>query len=125
VRIGRATVIAFLGAAILSVTSPGVGMSRADIVIDPEIRALVLAGRARVLVALKVGESGAEQRADAIARAQDRVLSHLSEPHASLVRRYASIPMLALEIDATALRTLETLTDVVTSVKLDRMLKQQ
>jgi len=62
-----------------------------------------------VLVALKVGEPSDEQRADAIARAQDRVLSLLPEPHASLVRRrYASIPMLALEIDATALRTLET-----------------
>jgi hypothetical protein len=94
-------------------------------VIDPEIQALVLTGGARVLGTLKVGERGCEQHAAAIAQAQNRVLSGLSEPHAYLVRHYASIPMLALEIDDSVLRTLESLTDAVTSVQLDRALKQQ
>ena len=111
-------------AAIVSITTLGVDRARAHM-INPEIRVLVLAGRVRVLVALKIADPDGGQRADAIARAQDQVLSHLSEPHASVMRRYASIPMLALEIDATALRILETLNDVVTSVKLDRTLKPQ
>jgi len=45
--------------------------------------------------------------------------------HASVVRRYASIPMLALQIDAMTLRALETMPDVVAAVKLDRSLKPQ
>lgn len=75
---------------------------------------------------LQVPESGDEgQRADAIGRAQDAVLSRLPDGHAAVVRRYASIPMLALEIDAIALRALETMPDVVAAVKLDRSLKPQ
>ena len=88
----------------MSLTVLGAGISRADLVIEPEVRALVRSGRARVLVMLQVGESSDEaQRTDAIGRAQDAVLSRLPQSHTSVVRRYASIPMLALEIDATAL----------------------
>jgi len=73
---------------------------------------------------LQVPESGDEgQRADAIGRAQDAVLSRLPHGHASVVRRYTS--MLALEIDEIALRALETMPDVVAAVKLDRSLKPQ
>lgn len=94
--------------------------------IDPEVGVLVAAGLARVLVVLRVdGSSGQEGRAEAIGRAQDAVLSRLPEPHASVVRRYASVPALAFEIDATALRTLETMADIVVSVKLDRMMAPQ
>ena len=101
-------------------------MSRADPLVDPEVRALVLAGRARVLVTLQVADTGDQaQRADAIVRAQDAVLARLPQPHASVVRRYASVPLLALEIDATALRALEAMTDVVAGVKADRAMKPQ
>ncbi|HYR39036.1 MAG TPA: hypothetical protein VEW27_07740 [Methylomirabilota bacterium] len=101
-------------------------MPRADAMVDPEIRALVRVGRARVLVTLQVAEtSDPAQRADAIGRAQDAVLARLPSTHASVVRRYESIPLLALEIDATALRALETMTDVVAGVKLDRAVKPQ
>jgi len=41
------------------------------------------------------------------------------------VRRYASIPMLALEIDAMALHALETMPDVIAAVTLARSLKPQ
>ncbi len=94
--------------------------------IDPEVRALVSAGRARVFVILQVPDTGDQaQRADVIGRAQDAVLARLPQSHASVVRRYASVPMLALEIDATALRALETMSDVVAGVKLDRAVKPQ
>ena len=123
VRVG---VMALLVTEIVSGTALGAGMSRADPLVDPEVRALVRAGRARVLVMLQIVETGDQaQRADAIGRAQDAVLSRLPRPHASVVRRYESIPMLALEIDATALRALETMTDVVAGVKLDRAVRPQ
>jgi hypothetical protein len=123
VRVG---VMALLVTEIVSGTALGAGMSRADPLVDPEVRTLVRAGRARVLVMLQIVETGGQaQRADAIGRAQDAVLSRLPRPHASVVRRYESIPMLALEIDATALRALETMTDVVAGVKLDRAVRPQ
>jgi hypothetical protein len=94
--------------------------------VDPEVRALVSVGQARVFVMLQIPETGDQaQRSAAIGRAQDAVLARLPQPHASLVRRYASVPMLALEIDATALRALETMSDVVVGVKLDRAVKPQ
>ena len=122
----RAGVIALLVAQIVGVTALGAGMPRADAVIDPEIRALVRVGRARVLVTLQVAEtSDPAQRADVIGRAQDAVLARLASTHASVVRRYESILLLALEIDATTLRTLETMTDLVAGVKLDRAVRPQ
>ena len=127
-RVGlvRVGVAALLVMEIVSGTALGAGMSRADPLVDPEVRALVLAGRARVLVTLQVADTGDQaQRADAIVRAQDAVLARLPQPHASVVRRYASVPLLALEIDATALRALEAMTDVVAGVKADRAMKPQ
>lgn len=122
---GRAAVLA-LAVEIVSLTNLGAGISRADLVIDPEVRALVRSGRARVLVMLQVGDSGDEsQRADAISRAQDAVLSRLPPSHASVMRRFATIPVLALEIDATALLALENMTDLVVAVKWDRALAPQ
>lgn len=122
----RAGVVALLVAQIVGVTALGAGMPRADAMVDPEVRALVRVGRARVLVTLQVAEtSNQAQRADAIGRAQDAVLMRLPSTHASVVRRYESVPLLALEIDATALRALETMTDVVAGVKLDRAMKPQ
>ena len=123
VRVG---VMALLVTEIVSGTALGAGMSRADPLVDPEVRALVRVGRARVLVMLQIVETGDQaQRADAIARAQDALLARLPGPHASVVRRYASVPMVALEIDATALRALETMSDVVAAVKLDRAVRPQ
>jgi len=123
VRIG---VLALLLTEFVTGTVLGAGMSQADPLIEPEVRALTSVGRARVFVMLQVPETADQaQRADAIGRAQDAVLARLPQSHASVVRRYASVPMLALEIDATALRALETMSDVVAGVKLDRAVKPQ
>jgi hypothetical protein len=42
-----------------------------------------------------------------------------------VVRRFTSVPILALEIDAIALQALETMTDVVVDVRLDRPVRTQ
>ena len=126
VDIIRAGVITLLVTQVVSGMALGAGTSRADPLIDPEVRALVRTGRARVLVTLQIGEMKDQtQRAEAIGRAQDAILARLPAAHASVVRRYASIPLLALEIDATALHTLETMTDVVAGVKPDRTVTPQ
>jgi len=122
----RGAVAALLVAQIVSLAIPGAGVSGADLVVDPEVRTLVSSGRARVLVMLQVADSGdAAQRSEAIGQAQDVVLARLPRSHASLLRRYASIPVLSLEIDATALLALEQMPDVVAAVKLDRPVKPQ
>jgi len=105
--------------------SPGDPASAASLV-DPDIRALIRSGRVRVLVLLRVPEESDEaRRAAAIGRAQETLLSRLPEAHASVTRRYSSIPMLGLEIDASALSAIETMPDVVASVKLDRPVMPQ
>lgn len=106
----------------LSSNDPASAASR----IDPDIRTLVRSGRVRVLVVLRVAEERDEaRRAAAIGRAQDTLLSRLPEAHASVTRRYASIPMLGLEIDASALSAIEAMPDIVASVKLDRPVMPQ
>ena len=121
----RARLLAFLVTAIVSGTELGAGIVPADPVVDADLFTLVHIGRTRVLVMLQVPEPGDEgQGADAIGRAQDAVLLRLPHGLASVVRRYTSIPMLALEIDASALRALEIMPDVA-AVKLDRSLKPQ
>ena len=120
----RARLLALVITAVVSGPELGAGVVPANPLVDPDLFTLVHIGRTRVLVMLQVPESGDEgQRADAIGRAQDAVLSRLPHGHASVVRRYTS--MLALEIDEIALRALETMPDVVAAVKLDRSLKPQ
>ena len=116
--VAGATLAAPLVTEIVGVTPPAAFMPQTETVIDPEVRARVAAGRARVLVVLRIDENS-DQRADAISRAQDAVVSRLTRGHASVLRRYTSVPMLALEIDATALGALETMTDIVAGVKPD------
>jgi hypothetical protein len=121
----RGMLVAALVGTMLHVMTLGAAAQAAP-VIDPEVRGRVALGRARVLVELQVSEAPSpEQRADAIAQAQETVMSRLPQAHATLVHRYTFIPMLALEIDATALRALETMTDIVAAVKLDRPMKPQ
>jgi hypothetical protein len=95
-------------------------------VIAPEVRELVRASSARVIVEVRLAAPlDPNQRAGAIARAQDALLSRLPPSHASLARRYTSVPLLVLEIDVTALAALEAMSDIVVSVKPDRQLKTQ
>ncbi len=122
----RGVALTMLAAALLGSANVMSASPLAPLEVDPEVRALASSGRARALVVLRVPEGGDEQqRIDAIARAQDAVLGRLPGPHASVVRRYASVPMLALEIDATALRALEAMADFVAAVKPDRTMVPQ
>ena len=90
-------------------------------IVDPQVRIDVGAGRARVLVELRVSEAERPREA-AIERAQDIVLARVP---AILVRRFQSVPLLALEIDAAGLRALEGLGDVVSRVQPDRPARPQ
>jgi hypothetical protein len=113
-------------ALLASLGAPGVGASQPAPQIDPAVRSSVQAGRARVIVELRVapGDEPAAREA-AIARAQDAVLARLHRAHATVARRYSSIPMLALEIDRTALGELEAMADTVVSVKADGVVRPQ
>lgn len=123
--------MAFLVTEIVIGPAHAAGMSPSDpastsSLVDPDIRALVRSGRVRVLVLLRVPEDSDEaRRAAAIRRAQEALLSRLPEAHASVTRRYASIPMLGLEIDASALSAIETMPEIVAGVKLDRPVMPQ
>ena len=120
----RGMLVAALAGCMLYSLTLGAGAQTVP-VIDPEVRGHTDAGRTRVLVELQVATIVPEQRAEAIAQAQEAVMSRLPPSHATLVRRYLSIPLLALEIDATALRALETMPDIVAAVKPDRAVRPQ
>ena len=90
--------------------------------VDPEVRQQVSAGRSRVIVELRVESP---QDPGAIAAAQERVLAALPEGHAALSRRYTSVPMLALDVDAEGLRALERLTDAIVRVRADAVKRPQ
>lgn len=99
--------------------------------VDSDVRQAVGKGLARVLVEVRTSptaqpEGGlttpgavATQRA-AIAAAQGDILSRLPRSHFALIRRYESVPFLALQIDADALRALEAMGDVVARVLSDQ-----
>jgi hypothetical protein len=98
--------------------------------IEPQVRTAVAAGRARVLVELRIvggmrpeGElatADASAQRNAIAAAQQSVVSRLAGADYSLSRRYTSVPLLALEVGADALAALEAMGDLVVRVRADR-----
>jgi hypothetical protein len=99
--------------------------------IEPQVRTAVTAGRVRVLVHLRVpggarpeGElptaDAVSAQRNAIAAAQQTVLSRLAGTNASVARRYVSVPLLALEIGPDALAALEAMGDLVVSVVADQ-----
>jgi hypothetical protein len=122
VRLGRLLLAcgALLAPAPAHVGAPAAASADRAPAIHPDVRAQVSAGRTRVLVELRVPD--ADARADAIARAQDAVLARVP---GVLVRRYRSVPLLALEIDASGLRALDALGDVVARVEPDRPVAPQ
>jgi len=85
--------------------------------IDPDVRASTSNGTARVVVELRV--SGGDRAG--ITRAQDEVLARLAGTGARLARRYATVPMLVLEIDAAGLARLEDMGSLVTRVRVDAL----
>ena len=109
-----------------SLGSPGAGASQPAPQIDPAVRSSVQSGRTRVIVELRVPATDEPAvREAAVARAQDAVLARLPQSHATVTRRYVSIPMLALEIDGTALGALEAMADTVVSVTADGVVRPQ
>lgn len=96
--------------------------------IDPDVRTAVAHGPARVLVELRLPPPGGVPPSDvpsaqeqAIAAARHTVLARLSGTTHRLVRQYASVPLLVLEIGADALRALEGMGDLVTRVRVERV----
>lgn len=84
-------------------------------VIDPGVRAAVSRGTLRVLVELRVPRSDPA----ALGNAQAEVVHRLAGTGGRLARRYATVPLLALEIDAAALARLEEMRDLVIRVRAD------
>ena len=125
-RIPRCVLRALLVGQTVCLTVPTTAISETAPVIAPEVRQLVGASSARVIVELRLDDPGdPNQRPEAIACAQDALLSRLPHSHVSVARRYTSVPLLALEIDATALAALEAMPDLVVSVKPDGRSKTQ
>jgi hypothetical protein len=86
-------------------------------VIDPEVRAMPSGRSARVLVDLRARAADPA----AVSDAQNEVLRRLAGTGARLARRYTTVPMLALEIDAAALARLEGMNGLVIRVRPDRI----
>ena len=121
-----AVLAVLLLASIAPLGVPGPGAAQVAPTIDPAVRAAVQSGRARVIVELHLPAGGEPAaREAAIARAQDAVIARLPAPHASVIRRYASIPMLALEVDGTGLAALEAMADAVVRVQPDGVVRPQ
>lgn len=97
-------------------------------VTDPEVRRATADAPLRVLVELRVprvvGGAGEPLPPDteAIAEAQRAVLSRLPSSHFSVVRRFDTVPFLALVIDAAALTALENMGALVTRIRADQTL---
>jgi hypothetical protein len=86
-------------------------------VIDPDVRAMPQGGPVRVLVELRA--PGADP--STLDAAQNEVLRRLTGTHARLARRYSTMPLLVLEIDAAALARLEEMRGLVIRVRPDRI----
>jgi len=101
----------------------------APVSVDPRVEADVARGRSRVLVELRLaggvrpeGELSAEPVAaqrQAIASAQDAVLARLRGTDATFVRRFESVPFLALDVGPSGLAQLRAMGDVVARVAAD------
>jgi hypothetical protein len=107
--------VAMLGAA-CAPTGPRVA-------VDAGVEAAVARGRSRVLVRLRLADglgTDPTQR-QAIAAAQATVLSRLAGTDFTLVRRFETVPFLALEVGPSALAALGTMGDVVLGVVPDAL----
>jgi len=93
--------------------------------VDPRVEAEVAQGRSRVLVELRIPDGARPdgERRQAIARAQDDVLSRLRGTDFRLVRRFESTAFLGLEIGPSALAALRAMGDVVASIVRDSVLR--
>jgi len=88
-----------------------------DPVIDADVRSAISGGTVRVLVDLRASSTDPP----AIGNLQDEALRRLAGTGARVVRRFATVPLLALAIDASALTRLEAMGDIVVRVRADRI----
>jgi hypothetical protein len=95
----------------------GVTSGADDPVIDPDVRAAISGGTVQVLVDLRASSTDPP----AIGNLQDEALRRLAGTGARVVRRFATVPLLALAIDASALARLEAMRDIVVRVRADRI----
>jgi len=111
----------FLTALLVAACAPAMAT---QISVDPRVEEEVGRGRSRVLVELRLpgGVRPEGEQRQAIARAQDDVLSRLRGTDFTLVRRLESTPFLALEVGPSALAALRTMGDVVVRVIADAVL---
>jgi hypothetical protein len=116
-RVKRMVAKVALLAVLAGVGSAAAYMMMDDPVIDPEVRAMAGGGSTRVLVDVLARAADAA----AVSDAQNEVLRRLAGTNARLARRYATVPLLALEIDAAALARLEGMTGLVIRVRPDRI----
>jgi len=113
------TITAVIIAAVSCATTHGSVTAHRQPAIDPEVRVVTRSAPARVLVELTVPEADSALRPRAIERAQDALLGRLRGTNTRVFRRYTSVPMVALEIDADALARLEAMSDLVSRVRMD------
>ena len=117
-RLGALAWAARVGVFLVALTSPCSAASGADDpVIDPDVRAAIRVGTVRVLVDLRVASADPS----AIGSLQDEALRRLAGTGAHVARRYSTVPLLALVIDASALARLEAMRDIVARVRADRI----
>ena len=121
-----ATFTAILLASASGLSGPAVVAAQPVPTIDPLVRVSAQSGRVRVMVELQV-QAGPDDagREGAIAQVQDEVVARLPPGHFAVARRFGSVPMIALEIDDTALAAVEVMGDVVVSVKADTQSRPQ
>lgn len=91
--------------------------------IDPEVRGATQHGTARVLVELSIAETNSTSRPRLIEEAQNELLHRLRGAGVRVLRRYTTVPLLGLEIDAKALARLETMSDLVINVRMDTVVR--
>jgi len=117
IRVRRTVANAALLAVLAGVGCAAAYMMMDDPVIDPEVRAMAGGGSTRVLVDLRARAGDPA----AVSDAQNEVLRRLAGTGARLARRYTTVPLLALEIDAAALARLEGMQGLVIRVRPDRI----
>ncbi len=93
--------------------------------VSPELLAKATEhGRVRVIVQLRIAPGPEEGRTRAIERAQDSVLRALAPAPHRLLRRYETLPLLAVEVSPEALRLLAASPDVA-GIEEDRLAAPQ
>lgn len=116
-RLAVILLVVLAGASVVLAGASSVASGGDGPVIDPAVRAALGAGTTRVLVDLRTPSLDPS----VIVNVQDEALRRLAGTGARVARRYSSAPLLALEIDASALARLEAMRDIVVRVRADQV----